>query len=55
MFLTTKGIDVTMSNYRILFAGSKRFEKQHNITKKQLLEMYNYENYAREKANERVI
>ena len=55
MFLNTKGIDVTMSNYRILFAGSKRFEKQHNITKKQLLEMYNYENYVREKTNERVI
>lgn len=55
MFLATKGIDISMSNYRMLFYGNKQFEKQHNVTKQHLLKLYNFEDYERERVNERVI
>lgn len=41
-FLKEKGIKIDMNNYRKIFYVNKIFEKQFGITKKELLERYNY-------------
>ena len=46
-FYKVKGIKIDMTNYRKLFLGSKRFEKQYGITKEELLEKYKYEDYIK--------
>ncbi len=51
MFLKDKGVTIDMSNYKKLFYGQKPFESHYGISKKELLSMYNYEEY-KEKENE---
>ena len=55
MFYLSKGITIDMSNYKKLYMNNKQFEKQYNITKKELLEKYNYEEYLKQKENGRTI
>ena len=40
---------ITMVDYTRLFVRDKQFEKQYNITKKELLEKYDYNKYMEEK------
>ena len=51
-FYKDRGIDIDMNNYRKLFVGQKRFEKAYGITKKELLEKYDYNKYKEEKEKE---
>ena len=51
-FYKDRGIDIDMNNYRKLFDGQKRFEKAYGITKKELLEKYDYNKYKEEKEKE---
>ena len=51
-FYKERGIDIDMNNYRKLFVGQKRFEKAYGITKKELLEKYDYNKYKEEKEKE---
>lgn len=48
-FYLSKGIIIDMNNRSKLFVNNKYFEKTHGITKKELLEKYNYEAYMEEK------
>ena len=48
LFYKYKGIDIDMNNYRKLFIGQKQFEKAYGITKKELLEKYDYNKYKEE-------
>ena len=48
-FLKEKGIEVTLENYRKIFCGNKIFEKQYGITKQEILDKYNYDEYIKEK------
>ena len=48
-FYKDRGKDITMDDYRGLFIGNKQFEKEYHITKSELLEKYNYEEYLKEK------
>ena len=41
-------IEIDMNNYRKLFIGNKQFEKIYGVTKKELLEKYDYEKYLEE-------
>ena len=43
MFLKEKGIRIDETNYKKLFYNQKQFQKQYGITKKELLEKYDYE------------
>ena len=54
MFYESIGIKIDINNYRKLFIGNANFEKQYSITKKELLEKYNYKKYMEEK-NDRTI
>ena len=38
-----------MNNYRKLFVGQKDFEKAYGITKKELLEKYDYDKYEEQR------
>ena len=49
MFYKSRGLEITMENYRKLFTSNKQFEIQYGITKQDLLEMYNYEKDMEEK------
>ena len=51
-FYKDRGIDIDMNNYGKLFVGQKRFEKAYGITKKELLEKYDYNKYKEEKEKE---
>ena len=51
-FYKDRGIDIDMNNYRKLFVGQKNFEKTYGITKKELLEKYDYNKYKEEKKKE---
>ena len=51
-FYKDRGIDIDMNNYRKLFVGQKKFEKTYGITKKELLEKYDYNKYKEEKEKE---
>lgn len=44
---------ITMDNYRKLFASQKRFEKSHGISKKDLIEKYNYDKYIEEQEKQK--
>ena len=44
-FYKDRGIDIDMNNYRKLFVEQKKFEKAYRITKKELLEKYDYDKY----------
>ena len=48
-FYKDRGIDIGMSNYKKLFIEQKRFEKAYGITKKELLEKYDYNKYKEER------
>ena len=54
-FYQYKGINVTIDNYKLLFINNKQFENKYKITKKELLEKYNYEEYLKEIQNGRTI
>ena len=47
-FYIDLGINIDMNNYRKLFMGQKQFEKTYGITKKELLERYDYNKYKEE-------
>ena len=51
-FYKDRGIDIDMNNYGKLFVGQKKFEKTYGITKKELLEKYDYNKYKEEKEKE---
>ena len=51
-FYKERGIDIDMNNYGKLFVGQKNFEKTYGITKKELLEKYDYNKYKEEKEKE---
>ena len=51
-FYKDRGIDIDMNNYRKLFVEQKKFEKAYRITKKELLEKYDYNKYKEEKEKE---
>ena len=48
-FYKDRGIDIDMNNYRKLFVGQKDFEKAYGITKKELLEKYDYDKYEEQR------
>ena len=48
-FYKDRGIDIDMNNYGKLFVGQKNFEKTYGITKKELLEKYDYNKYKEER------
>ena len=54
MFFKDKHVKVSMDNYRLLFTCNKIFEKRYGISKEELIEKYNYEEY-KEKENGRTI
>ena len=54
IFYREKGIEISMNNYGSLFISNKQFEKSYGITKKELLEKYNYRRYMEEQ-NDRII
>lgn len=47
-FLKEKNVTIDINNYSKLFYSAKIFEKQYGVTKKELLEKYNYEEYLKE-------
>lgn len=47
-FYKSKGIIINLENFNKLFISQKQFEKQYGISKKELLEKYNYEEYLKE-------
>ena len=51
-FYKDRETDINMKNYRKLFIGQKQFEKAYGITKKELLEKYDYNKYKEEKEKE---
>ena len=59
MFLKKRGIKVEMSNYNKLFIENKQFERAYGITKEELLEKYDYNEFLelkeKEGKNNRVI
>ena len=55
MFYLSIGEEIDMTNYRKLFIGNKRFEKTYGVTKKEILDKYNYDEYLKEKENGRTI
>ena len=52
-YLKENGKTITMNNYSLLFMNNKLFEKQYGITKKELLERYNYQEYINKTTNEK--
>lgn len=54
-FYESKSIEINAENYRKLFIGQKQFEKTYGISKKELLEMYDYNEFIKEKNNDRTI
>ena len=48
-FYKDRGIDLDMNNYRKLFVEQKKFEKAYRITKKELLEKYDYDKYEEQR------
>ena len=48
-FYIDRGIDIDMKNYRKLFISQKQFEKAYGISKKELLEKYDYNKYKEER------
>ena len=55
MFYKENGIEINETNYRKLFMGQKRFEKQYGIDKSTLLEQYNYQEYLNSKKSANII
>ena len=51
-FYIDRETDINMKNYRKLFVRQKQFEKAYGITKKELLEKYDYNKYKEEKEKE---
>ena len=51
-FYKDRGIDIDIKSYKKLFIEQKRFEKAYGITKKELLEKYDYNKYKEEKEKE---
>ena len=49
MFYKEKNIEITDKSYYKLFINQKRFEKAYGITKKELLEKYDYQAYIQQK------
>ena len=49
MFYKDNKIEIGMDNYENLFIRNNKFEKKYGITKKALLEKYNYNKYLEEK------
>ena len=47
-FYIDLGINIDMNNYKKLFIDQKQFEKTYGITKKELLERYDYNKYKEE-------
>ena len=41
-FLKNKGEEINLENYKMLFETSRRFENRHGISKKEIIELYNY-------------
>ena len=54
MFYKNIGITINIDNYKKLFMAEKKFVKQYGVTKQQLIEKYNYDEY-KEKKNDRII
>ena len=48
-FYIDRETDINMKNYRKLFVRQKQFEKAYGITKKELLEKYDYNKYKEER------
>lgn len=51
-FYKDRGIDIDIKSHKKLFIEQKRFEKAYGITKKELLEKYDYNKYKEEKEKE---
>ena len=49
MYFKENGKIIDETNYKYLFESNKKFEKRSNMTKEELLEKYNYEEYIKEK------
>ena len=45
-FFKENGIEINMANYRKLFICQKQFEKQYGVTKQELLEKYDYNEFS---------
>ena len=45
MYCKNMGINIDMSNYRVLFISKKQFEKKFGKNCDELLELYNYQEY----------
>ena len=46
-----KELIITIDNYKKIFVSQKQFENETKITKKELLEKYNYDKYMEEQRN----
>ena len=55
MFCLSIGVEIDMTNYTKLFMNNKKFEKTYGVTKEEILEKYNYDEYLKEKENGRTI
>ena len=49
MFYKSIGIDLTMSNYLILFSNQERFIKKYGLSNKELIKRFNYSEYLNNK------
>lgn len=47
MFYKDRNIEISELNYIKLFVDQKRFEKQYEISKEEILKMYNYDEYLK--------
>ena len=50
MFLKDKGINIDETNYNKLFMNQKQFQKQYGVEKSEILAMYDYKKYKKEKS-----
>lgn len=47
MFYKDRNIEISELNYIKLFVDQKRFEKQYEISKEEILKIYNYDEYLK--------
>ncbi len=53
-FYESRGIEISDENYRKLFIGQKQFENAYGIGKKELLEMYDYDEFIKQSQNQKL-
>ena len=54
MFCKSIGLEINMSNYRVLFISKKQFESKFGIKNDMLLELYSYSEYLENKDSKKM-